>query len=65
MNLLKLIGGVIALTASIWLFIYLLKHPIDPENDVNKAMFQGYISVFLMFVLGILLILSEIKKIFL
>ncbi len=62
MNLLKFIGGVLSLTFGIWFFWYLLKHPIDPEQDVSKAMLQGYIGAIAAIVLGIILIYNEINK---
>jgi len=62
MNLLTFIGGVLSLTFGIWFSWYLLKHPIDPEQDVSKAMLQGYISAIAAIVLGIILIYNEINK---
>jgi len=62
MNLLKFIGGVLSFVFGIWFFWYLLKHPIDSEQDVNKAMFQGYISAIAAIVLGIILVYNEINK---
>lgn len=64
MNLLKLIGGLLILIISILLFIYLYKHPIPKGEDTNLHMFQGYIAVIGGFIIGLILIIEEIKTIF-
>ncbi len=58
MNLLKVFGGILFITFGIWFFLYLIRNPIDTEQDVNKAMVQGYISAIAAIILGIILILN-------
>ncbi len=64
MNLLKFTGGIFSLVFGIWFFWYLVKHPIDPEQDISKSMLQGYISAVGAIVLGFLLIYSELDLYF-
>lgn len=62
MNLLKFFGGILTLTFGGWFFLYLLKNPIDTEQDVNKAMIQGYISAIAAIILGIILIFNGLNN---
>ena len=58
MNLLEFLGGIFIIMFGIWLFLYIVKNPIDTERDVNKAMIQGYISALAAIILGIILIIN-------
>ena len=64
MNIWNLIGGIFSIIIAILLLIYLIKNPIPKEEDTNKDMLQGYGGAFGLIILGIVLILNELKVLF-
>ncbi len=63
MNLFKLIGGLLILVIAVILFIYLYKHPIPKGEDSNLHMFQGYLAVIGGLIIGLVLIINELRTI--
>jgi len=63
MNLFRLIGGLLILVIAILLFIYLYKNPIPKEEDTSLHMFQGYLAVIGGLIIGLVLILNELRTI--
>lgn len=61
MNILNIIGGFVFLLIGVIAIIYLIKKPILKENDTNKHMLQGYLGALGFIVLGLVLIINEIK----
>ena len=60
-NIFKLIGGIVSLIFGVWLIIYLLKHPIKSEEDINKHMIQGYVAAIGAIILGVVLIYNQLN----
>jgi len=56
---LKLIGGIIAIIVGIYLFITVLKKPLNPADDTNKYNLQGVVSSVLAIILGLILVFNS------
>ncbi len=63
MNLFKLIGGLLILVIAFLLSIYLYKNPIPKGEDTNLHMIQGYIAVIGGLIIGLVLIINELRTI--
>ena len=63
MNLINIIGGIIALTFELYFLIDTIKKPIDKDKDINKDNLGGIIAGIGGIILGSFLIYNEIKKI--
>ncbi len=64
MNILTFLGGIVSIIVGILLLIYNIRNLIPQENDITKDNLQGYIGSLGFIILGIILILNELKKIF-
>ena len=56
---LKLIGGIIAIIVGVYLFITVLKKPLNPADDTNKYNLQGVVSSILAIILGLILVFNS------
>jgi amino acid transporter len=60
-SILKLVGGIVAIVVGFFFGYYVIIHPIEQDEDINKDNWRGIIGSIMAIVLGISLLFGVLR----